>query len=57
MMDRATAAADLKTRLDVIRTVEGNNQAAIDTAKARNILHENPNVSPIRKRPMRSMRR
>lgn len=39
-MEKTTADADLKTRLNVIRTVEGNNQAAIDAVKARNILHE-----------------
>lgn len=35
-----TADANLETRLDVITTIEGNYQAAIDAAKARNILHE-----------------
>ncbi len=39
-MEKMTADAALKTTLDTIRTVEGNNQASIDAAKARNILHE-----------------
>ena len=39
-MDKQTASDDLKTRLQVIRGVEGNNQAAIDATTARNILHE-----------------
>lgn len=35
-----TAEQDLKVRLETIRTVEGNNQAAFDETAARNILHE-----------------
>lgn len=40
MMEKMSAEADLKIRLDAIRSVEGNSQASIDAAIARNILHE-----------------
>lgn len=35
-----TAEQDLQARLQTIRAIEGNNQASIDAATARNILHE-----------------
>jgi hypothetical protein len=40
MMEKMSAEADLKIRLDAIRNVEANSQASIDAAIARNILHE-----------------
>ncbi|WP_173995736.1 hypothetical protein [Agrobacterium tumefaciens] len=40
MDERQTASEDLRVRIATIHAVQGNDQAAVDAATARNILHE-----------------